>query len=104
VSTNTVATPTLKNLRADIQASDEWFVAYVGDLAPESLREILAFEFTDGEGGSMSRAEILQHLIIHGAYHRGNIGMLLNACGLTRPNDTFTRFLHTYEPDRRQQR
>ncbi|WP_416397996.1 DinB family protein [Allohahella sp. A8] len=32
VSTNTVATPTLKNLRADIQASDEWFVAYVGDL------------------------------------------------------------------------
>ncbi len=49
----------------------------------------------------MTRDEMLFHILAHGAYHRGNVGMLLSACGIDRPKDTFTRFLHQIDPDRR---
>jgi uncharacterized damage-inducible protein DinB len=49
----------------------------------------------------MTREEMLFHVLAHGAYHRGNVGMALTACGIDRPKDTFTRFLHLSEPGRR---
>ena len=49
----------------------------------------------------MTREEMLFHVLADGAYHRGNVGMILTPCGIDRPKDTFTRFLHLSEPDRR---
>ncbi|GAA3965253.1 DinB family protein [Allohahella marinimesophila] len=100
-ATNTVETPCLKVLQTSVQTSDQWFIHYVSELNPGTLKANVTFEFTDGDAGSMTREEILNHLVIHSTYHRGNIGMLLNACGLDRPKDTLTRFLHAFEPSRR---
>lgn len=99
--TNTPETPTLAQLRADISASDAWYRQYVARLDDDALRERIRFTFTDGDGGAMTRAEMLFHVLAHGTYHRGNVGMLLAACGVERPRDTFTRFLHLQEPGRR---
>ncbi len=100
-STNTSETPSVDDLRENLKISDSWLVHYVKNLDESSIDNEIEFTFTDGDRGSMSVREILNHLVIHGAYHRGNIGMLLTACGIDRPSDTFTRFLHQYEPRRR---
>lgn len=99
--TNTPETPSLDQLRERISESDEWYQRYVSQVPSSELAEPISFTFTDGDRGSMTREEILFHVLAHGAYHRGNVGMALTGCGIDRPKDTFTRFLHLSEPGRR---
>lgn len=101
-ATNTPETPTLDDLRESISRSDTWFQEYVSSVEGSALDETIAFTFTDGKSGSMTRGEMLFHVLAHGTYHRGNVGMVLGACGVDRPSDTFTRFLHMVEPNRRE--
>lgn len=99
--TNTPETPTVAQLRDAVAELDRWYVDYTRDLPPAQLEERLAFTFTDGDKGLMSREEILAHVITHGAYHRGEVGRLMKSASLTPPRDLFTRFLHQAEPARR---
>jgi uncharacterized damage-inducible protein DinB len=98
---NTNDTPTLDDLSSNIKKSDEWLCDYVDSASEEELSTVISFTFTDGDKGNMTIHEILSHLLIHGAYHRGNIGMVLGDCGVDKTNDIFTRFLHESEPSRR---
>lgn len=100
-TTNTRDTPTLKQLRGDVEATDAWYIDYVSTLSASSLREPVTFTFTDGDSGRMSIEEILLHIITHGGYHRGNVGQLLKSLSISPPRDLFTRFLHLSEPARR---
>ena len=51
--------------------------------------------------GTMTRGEMLLHVITHGAYHRGNVGQMLKFISVAPPRDLFTKFLHYSEPARR---
>jgi uncharacterized damage-inducible protein DinB len=97
-ATNTQDTPLIKDLRQSVEETDQWLITFSKNVSPTELNNTINFTFTDGDSGAMSVRDILNHLVIHGAYHRGNIGMLLADCELERPNDTFTRFLHNYAP------
>lgn len=99
--TNTPETPNLNQLRDGIAASDDWYQRYVSQMPNGELGDPISFAFTDGDQGSMTREEMLFHVLVHGAYHRGNVGMILISCGIDRPSGTFTRFLHLSEPGRR---
>ena len=70
-------------------------------LAAPALSEFLDFTFTDGDGGRMSREEILLHVLTHGGYHRGNVGQVLKSISIAPPRDLYTKFLHQSEPSRR---
>ena len=96
-------TPTLQELRAAVAASDHWSVDYVAGVSPASLDERLAFVFTDGDKGCMSREEMLGHVILHGGYHRGEVGRILSQLSITPPWDTLAVHLHRSEPSRRRQ-
>ncbi|MGF6495493.1 putative damage-inducible protein DinB [Luteibacter sp. 621] len=100
-ATNTPETPSLAELREAVTAMDQWYQAYVAGIAADALAEEVAFVFTDGQNGRMSRDEILHHVTQHGAYHRGNVGQVLRTLGITPSPDTLTSFLHTREPSRR---
>jgi len=100
-ATNTPETPSLESLRVEVSATDAWLEAYVASLGEPALTEVLSFQFTDGEAGRMSREEMLLHLIVHGAYHRGNVGQQLKSIGVAPPRDLYTRFLHLAQPARR---
>lgn len=100
-ATNTEETPSLAALTESIVASDAQLLDYARGLAAERFGERLRFRFTDGDAGEMSRAEMLQHLIAHGAYHRGAVGQMLDALSLPRPPDSITSYLHMAEPSRR---
>jgi uncharacterized damage-inducible protein DinB len=99
--TNTTETPTQAALRASVAEVDAWYVEYTRALSPEQLAEVLDFRFTDGDGGRMSREEILAHVATHGSYHRGEVGRLLKNTPTPPPRDLFTKFLHDTEPQRR---
>jgi uncharacterized damage-inducible protein DinB len=49
----------------------------------------------------MARQEMLIHILLHGAYHRGEVGRILAEAGLTPPWDTYAVHLHRSEPSRR---
>jgi uncharacterized damage-inducible protein DinB len=101
---NTPETPDLRELGAAVAASDRWYLDYLADLAEDDLAESIAFRFTDGDQGRMSRQEILTHAAIHGAYHRGEVGRILRQISAALPWDTFAVFLHQSEPERRNSR
>jgi uncharacterized damage-inducible protein DinB len=101
-ATNTPATPSLSQLHGEVEATDAWFVNYVAQLTEPALSQALAFEFTDGDAGQMTREEILLHVVTHGGYHRGNVGQVLKSISVAPPRDLYTKFLHVSEPARRQ--
>jgi uncharacterized damage-inducible protein DinB len=99
--TNTKATPTLAELRAAVLETDAWYQQYTSSLTDVALAEPVRFSFTDGDMGTMSREEMLMHVITHGGYHRGNVGQVLKNIGVAPPRDLLTKFLHVTEPQRR---
>lgn len=103
-ATNTAETPTLDALYQVVQSTDGWYLDYVAGLNAEQLSERIAFGFVDGDAGCMSREEMLAHIVNHGGYHRGAVGRIMAQLALAPPRDTYTRFLHQSEPERRQAR
>lgn len=100
-ATNTKETPTLDELEAGVKASDRWYVDYTQSVDDATLGESLAFTFTDGMAGRMTRGEMLAHVITHGSYHRGGVGRMLVQADRTPPRDLYTIHLHRTEPERR---
>ena len=101
-ATNTDATPSLEELQFATAETDAWFEAYVAAIAEPQLGERISFRFTDGDTGTMTREEMLFHVLTHGAYHRGNVGQMLKSISVSPPRDLYTKFLHLREPSRRQ--
>jgi uncharacterized damage-inducible protein DinB len=100
-ATNTDATPSVDELQFAAAEADAWFEHYVAALPDAALLERIAFTFTDGDSGLMTREEMLFHVLTHGAYHRGNVGQVLKATAVAPPRDLLTKFLHQREPARR---
>lgn len=96
-STNPDPLPPLKDLAANIRASDRDYVDYVATLDRDQLAERIDFTFTDGSAGRMSREEMLMHVITHGAGHRGQISAVLLLNSATPAVDGFTTYLHRAE-------
>lgn len=101
-ATNTDATPSLVELQFAVAETDAWFEGYAAAITEAELDEAISFKFTDGDAGTMTREEILFHVITHGTYHRGNVGQVMKFISIAPPRDLYTKFLHVHEPMRRQ--
>ncbi len=98
---NTDATPALGELHFAVAETDAWFERHVAEADIGTMGERIAFSFTDGDRGCMSREEMLVHVITHGSYHRGNVGQMLKFIDVAPPRDLYTKFLHLQDPTRR---
>jgi uncharacterized damage-inducible protein DinB len=96
-------TPSLTALRSAVATSDKWYLDYVHSVTPMQLAERIAFSFTDGDKGYMSREEMIMHVVMHSGYHRGEVGRILKQLSIATPWDTFAVFLHGSDPARREQ-
>jgi uncharacterized damage-inducible protein DinB len=74
---NTETQPALGELRASQAAIDQWYVNYADGLDEGGLNEMVDFSFVDGGAGSMSRGDILLHVVNHKTYHRGYVADML---------------------------
>jgi uncharacterized damage-inducible protein DinB len=101
-ATNSTPVPGLSELTQRLLAANDRLLAYYSTADEQQLGQVIRFVFSDGQRGSLSRAEILFHLINHASYHRGAIGHTLDLAGVHRPADTYTVFVHASEPQRRE--
>lgn len=90
--------PSLERLAADSRSLGDWYAGYVRDLAPDCREEKLAFRYANGSAGCLTRGEMLLHVAVHGAYHRGNAGVLLHRNGIEPNPDRLTDFLESASP------
>jgi uncharacterized damage-inducible protein DinB len=96
-SANLDRLPSMEELAAGIRSNDHEYVAYVAGLDDAQLAERIDFRFTDGAPGRMSRREMLMHLIVHGAGHRGQVSAVMLLNSLAPASDGFTTYLHRAE-------
>ncbi|MGC4077431.1 MAG: DinB family protein [Rubrivivax sp.] len=81
--------------------TDQWYRNYVAAASDAQLKESVPFVFTDGDRGSMTREEMLLHVAVHAAGHRGEVCRVLWQLDVTPPWDTLAVYLHQAEPERR---
>jgi uncharacterized damage-inducible protein DinB len=85
--------PELSLLAEGVTAVDAWYASYVDGLTEDELQQPIDFVFTSGRPARMRRGEIILHVCLHGTYHRGNAGLVLQLKGLTPNRDSITDFL-----------
>ena len=73
--------------------TDDWYANYVANLGPHELEQRIDFTFTSGKAARLQRGQILLHVCLHGTYHRGNAGALLQLRGIRPSRDSVTDFL-----------
>lgn len=100
---NPEQTPEPAALRAAISKSDRWYLDYIETLRGPELARPIAFTFTDGDKGCMTAQEMLVHVVLHGSYHRGEVGRMLARLRVSPPWDTYAVHLHRADPARRLQ-
>ena len=91
--------PGIGALASRTREVDDWYVSYVDSLAASDADEPVEFVFTSGKPARMTRGEIILHVCLHGSYHRGNAGALLQLRDITPSRDGITDFLEA-EPFR----
>lgn len=89
--------PSFEVLKRKAAAIGDWYVGYADGLTPEKRDEVVDFAFSNGMRASMTRGEMLLHVAMHGTYHRGNIGIVLQKNGIVPPPDRMTDFLATQD-------
>jgi len=84
-------TSTLDDCESQIdQLSDLW-KNYLTSLAEAGLTHSIHYKNTKGENFTSQKQDVLLHVIMHSAYHRGQIAADLRAAGCTPP---YTDFIH----------
>jgi uncharacterized damage-inducible protein DinB len=92
-SANPAEPAALADLQQQMREVDDWYVEYTLELTEHQLGQALQVKFTDGDQRVLTRSDILLHVSLHGAYHRGNVGVLLQKCGAAPPPDGFASYL-----------
>lgn len=87
--------PDFATLATTAEDVDEWYVSYVESWRETDPDRMIEFRFTNGSPASMTRGEIVLHVCLHGTYHRGNAGILLQKNGIAPNDDRMTDFLAT---------
>src|SRR4029453_4550821 len=85
--------PSLDALAANARATADWYADYADALLPEQVDEAVAFSFANGKPARMTRGEMLLHVAMHAAGHRGQVALLLQKNGIQPWPDRITDFL-----------
>ncbi len=72
---------------------DQWFYDYAAELNPENEHDLCRFQFIDGSEGSMTKSDILIHVVNHCTYHRGHVAAMLYQFGVYPPTTDYPVFI-----------
>ena len=90
---NTPDHPPLEELWRAQQEIDAWYIAWSDALTPAAIDEKVNFTYVGGGEGSMTRGEILLHIVNHTSYHRGFVGDMLYQVPVRAPTTDLTVYL-----------
>jgi uncharacterized damage-inducible protein DinB len=81
----------LEHCKLEADEMPKLWKAYLQSLKEEGLTRSLNYKNTQGESFSSSKQDILMHVIMHSAYHRGQIAADVRAAGFV---PAYTDFIH----------
>jgi uncharacterized damage-inducible protein DinB len=79
--------PNLETLRRRWDELERDLLDYVASLTPEDIQRIIQHQTTQGVPQAAPLWQMLQHLVNHGTYHRGQVATMLRQLG-TKPIST----------------
>jgi uncharacterized damage-inducible protein DinB len=82
----------LEHCRLEADETPKLWKTYLQSLKEDGLTRSLSYKNTKGESFSSSKQDILMHVIMHSAYHRGQIAADVRAAGFVPP---YTDFIHS---------
>jgi uncharacterized damage-inducible protein DinB len=74
------------------------YAALLGGLSEADLGTAVRYRNTKGEEFATSVLDILTHVVIHGAYHRGQIAKALGRAGVQAVNTDYITYARSVEP------
>jgi uncharacterized damage-inducible protein DinB len=95
---NTETHPPVAELWQRQREIDAWFVGWSDTLTEAALAEKVSFDFIGGGRGSMTRGEILLHVVNHTTYHRGFVADFFYQVPARPPATDLTVFLRDARP------
>jgi uncharacterized damage-inducible protein DinB len=81
----------LQHCKLEAEELPKLWEAYLQALKEDGLTRSLSYKNSQGESFSSSKQDILTHVVMHSAYHRGQIATDMRAAGLT---PAYTDFIH----------
>ncbi len=99
IARNMVLHANLDDLWTAQKKVDAWYIAWSDRQTAVSLDERLPFTFISGEKSSMTRGEMLQHVVNHTTYHRGWISGMFYELPVDPPTTDLPVFLREATPD-----
>jgi len=82
---------TLEQCKLEVAELPKLWKNYLDSLSETSLSRTLSYKNTKGESWTSQKQDILLHVIMHSAYHRGQIASDMRAAGFT---PAYTDFIH----------
>jgi uncharacterized damage-inducible protein DinB len=82
---------TLKDCKPEIDQLHERWKNYLISLGEAGLSNSLTYKNTKGESFTSKKQDVLLHVVMHAAYHRGQIAADVRAAGFT---PAYTDFIH----------
>ena len=90
-------TPDVRVSLSELQAAqaklDAWYIRYAEEMSDRLGEEVVDFTFIGGGEGSMSRGDILLHVVNHTTYHRGHIAAIMYQIPAKPPTTDLPVFL-----------
>jgi uncharacterized damage-inducible protein DinB len=72
---------------------DSWYIRYAEEMSDRLGEEMVNFTFIGGGEGSMSRGDIMLHVVNHTTYHRGHIAAMMYQIPARPPTTDLPVFL-----------
>lgn len=82
---------TLDELEASLVRLDGDWIRFLETLSPAELQRTIHYTNSKGQAHASLVEDVLTHVLLHGAYHRGQIASALREAGLTPP---LTDYIH----------
>ena len=89
---NVIVHPQIGALAAAQTRADEWLSGWAAAQSDATLGEPVHFTLLSGKAGTLSRAEILEHIVNHSTYHRGFLASLLHQVPAKAPSTDWNVF------------
>lgn len=81
----------LEQCKLEVEELPKLWKAYLATLKEDGLSRSLTYKNSKGESWTSQKQDILMHVILHSAYHRGQIATDMRAAGHT---PAYTDFIH----------
>jgi uncharacterized damage-inducible protein DinB len=85
--------PSFEEIRSAQQAMDRWYIDYADALTHLNRGQRVEFTFIGGAASSMTREDIVLHVVNHGTYHRGHVANMLRDAAVPAPITDYPVYL-----------